>query len=252
MPRLVPFRLVAACALALILVLSTAALAVAKGTRAELRVVNAAGKSLAEETLRTGTTTVPTSPKATCLGKGTGGSGKGVKVKGPTALGLLAQGAKSNPGLRPLTVTDHFLAEFGLGLCGVGGFVGHGGASWYLKVDHKNPELGGELVKLKPGDEVLWALEPYPYPKELSLVAPFSAHPGEPFQVSVFSYDDKGKKRPAAGVVVTGASVPTDAAGHTTVTLTEGTTLTARRGKDIPSNGASVFMCYANGACPVG
>jgi hypothetical protein len=249
MPRLVPFRLGAACALALILVLSTAALAAAKGTRAELRVVNAAGKALAEKTLRTGTTTVPTSPKATCLGKGTGGSGRGVKVRGATALGLLAQGAKSNPALRPLAVTDHFLSEFGLGLCGVGGFVGHGGASWYLKVNHKNPELGGELVKLRPGDEVLWALAKFPYPNELSLVAPAEATPGVAFEVRVFSYSDKGRRRPAAGVSVNGALTTTNSEGRALVTLAGPSTLVATHGKDIPSNRVAVCV---GGACPSG
>lgn len=248
MPRLIPFRLAAVCALAFTLVLSTAALAVAK-VPVELRVVGGAGKVLTEEALKTGTTSVPTSPKATCFGKGTGGSGKAVKIKGATALGLLGQAAKSTAALKPLLLTDAF--DFGLGICGVGGYSATSKLSWYLKVNHKNPELGGEAVKLKAGDEVLWALEAYPYPKELALVAPFSAHPGEPFQVSVFSYDDKGKKKPAAGATVTGASGPTDAAGHATVTLSEGETLTATRGKDIPSNGSTVVMCDANGACPV-
>lgn len=247
MPRLIPFRLAAVCALAFILVLSIAAIAVAK-VPAELRVVGG-GKTIAEATLKTGTVSVPTSHKATCFGKGTAGSGKAATIKGATALGLLGQAAKSTGALKPLLLTDAF--DFGLGICGVGGFNATSKLSWYLKVNHKNPELGGDAVKLKAGDEVLWALEPYPYPNELSLLAPFSAHPGEPFQVSVFSYDDKGKKRPAAGVTVTGASGPTDASGHAMVTLSEGATLTASRGKDIPSNGSTVAMCDANGACPV-
>jgi hypothetical protein len=247
MPRLIPFRLAAVCALAFTLVLSTAALAVAK-VPAELRVVGG-GKTIAETTLKTGTVSVPTSHKATCFGKGTAGSGKATTIKGATALGLLGQAAKSTSALKPLLLTDAF--DFGLGICGVGGFKATSKLSWYLKVNHKNPELGGDAVKLKAGDEVLWALEPYPYPNELSLVAPFSAHPGEPFQVSVFSYDDKGKKKPAGGATVTGASGPTDAAGHATVTLSEGATLTASRGKDIPSNAGTVVMCDASGACPV-
>jgi hypothetical protein len=253
MPRLVPFRLAAACALALILSLSFAALAAGKtgGTPAQLRVVAKGGKQLAQKALRTHSLTVPTSRKATCLGKGTGGSGKGVQVKGATALGLLAQAARTTPALRPLTITDHFLSEFGLGLCGVGGYSAGGAFSWYLKVNHVNPNLGGDSVKLKAGDEVLWALAKYPYPKELSLVAPFSAQPGVPFQVTVFSYDDKGKKKPAAGATVTGAPIPTDAAGHTTVVLTEATELVARHGADIPSNVATVLTCDPSGACPV-
>jgi hypothetical protein len=247
MPRFVPFRPAAACALALIAVLAGAALASAKGVPAELRVVGSGGKVLAERSLRAGTTKVPTSPKATCLGKGTGGSGRPVTVKGPTALGLLARAAKTTSSLRPLLVTDHFIDEFGLGLCGVGGVSSHGALSWYLKVDHENPNVGGDSAKLKAGDEVLWALAKYPYPKELSLVAPEQATAGVPFAVQVFSYDDKGKKRPAAGVAVTGASAPTGADGSATVTLTAPTVLAANHGQDIPSNRVAVCV---GGVCP--
>ncbi len=245
MPRLIPFRLAAVCALAFTLVLSTAALAAAK-VPAELRVVGG-GKTIAEATLKTGTTSVPTSRKATCFGKGTGGSGRAVKIKGATALGLLGQAAKSTGALKPLLLTDSF--DFGLGICGVGGFKATSKLSWYLKVNHKNPELGGEMVKLKAGDEVLWALEPYPYPDELSLVAPGEASPGVPFGVRVFSFDEKGKRKPAAGVTVTDGAAPTDAAGRTTVTLTGAATLVATHGKDIPSNQAAVCV---SGACPAG
>ena len=113
MPRLIPFRLAAACALALVLVLSIAAVAAAKGPLADLRVVGSGGKVLAEETLGAGTTSIKTSPKATCFGTGTGGSGKSVTIKGATALGLLGQAAKSTAALRPLLITDTF--DFGLG-----------------------------------------------------------------------------------------------------------------------------------------
>ncbi len=246
MPRLIPFRLVAACALAFVLLVSTAT---AAKVPAQLRVVGGGAKVLTEQALKTGTTSVPTSRKATCFGKGTAGSGKSATIKGATALGLLGQAAKSTSALKPLLLTDAF--DFGLGICGVGGYKATSKLSWYLKVNHKNPELGGDAVKLQAGDEVLWALEAYPYPKELSLVTPFSAHPGQPFQVSVFSYDDKGKKRPAGGATVSGASGPTDAAGHAMVTLGEATALVARRGKDIPSNSGTVVMCDESGACPV-
>ena len=246
MPRLVSFRLAAACALALMLVLSTAAMAAAKAPRVDLRVVGSGGKQLTELNLGAKTTSIKTSPKATCLGKGTGGSGKSVKVSGPTALGVLGLASKLAPALQPLQLTDHFLSEFGLGLCGIGKSHATKKLSWYLKVNHKNPNKGGEQVKLKAGDEVLWALEPYPYPSELSLVAPHDAEAGKPFTVSVFSYDDKGKKTPAAGASVTGASAPTGADGTTTVTLSAPTVLTATSGKDIPSN--QIAVCIS-GAC---
>lgn len=246
MPRHTPFRLAAACALALLLVASTAAIAAAK-VPAELRVVGGGGKQLVEETLKTGTTSVPTSRKATCFGKGTAGSGKAATIKGATALGLLGQATKSAGSLQPLLLTDAF--DFGLGICGVGGYKATSKLSWYLKVNHKNPELGGDSVKLKAGDEVLWALEPYPYPSELSLVAPEEATAGAPFEVRVFSYSDKGKRKPAAGATVTGGQAPTDAAGRTTVILSDPTTLTATHGKDIPSN--QVPVRCVSGKCLV-
>jgi hypothetical protein len=249
MPRLIPFRLAAACALALMLLLSTAALASAK-VPANLRVVGSGGKILAEKALKTGTTSVPTSRKATCFGKDTAGSGKSVTIKGATALGLLGQAAKSTKDLKPLLLTDAF--DFGLGICGVGGSKATSKLSWYLKVNHKNPELGGDAVKLKAGDEVLWALEAYPYPDELSLVAPTDVTAGVPFEVRVFSFDDKGKRKPTRGVGVSAGEglVPrTDAEGRATVTLTAPTTLLATHGKDIPSN--QVAVCV-DGACPAG
>jgi hypothetical protein len=240
MPRLIPIRLVAACALALALFVSVTAVASAKKVEAELRVVAKGGRVLDEETLKTGPTKIPTSPKATCFGKGTGGSGRPVGTSGPTALGLLAGAATKTKALSPLLVTDSF--DFGLGICGVGGYSATTKLSWYLKVNHRNPEMAGELVKLKPGDEVLWALSGYPYPSELALEAPGEATPGLPFTVHVVGYDDRGKRKPVAGATVTGASGPTDSKGAATVTLAAPAMLRATHGKDIPSNGVDVCM----------
>jgi hypothetical protein len=236
-------RLAAVCALAL-----TAALAVGPGAagaaakvRANLRVLTTGGGILAEEALRTGTTRLPTSPKADCLGTGTGGSGKPAVVPGATALGLLGDAAKHNAALRPLLLTDHF--SFGLGICGIGGHAASGEASWYLKVNHRNPNKGGDSVKLKPGDDVLWYLSPtFPYPDELVLSGPRKAAAGRPFGVRVFAYDDKGKRTPAAGAKVTGAARPTGADGRTEVTLRRPALLVARDGEDIPSNRVAVCL----------
>ncbi len=255
MPRLIPFRLVAACALALVLSLSLAAGAVAKGVSAELRVVGKGGKVLAEETLQTGTTTIKTSPQANCFGAGTAGSGKSVTIKGATALGLLGQAAKTTSSLRPLLITDAF--DFGLGICGIGASKVSGKASWYLKVNHKGAMVSGDAVKLKPGDEVLWDLAPsYPYPNELSLVAPERVDAGVPFEVRVYSYDEKGKRKPVAGAKIAGAAGATGAVtgadGRATVTLAADVpqyeTLHATHGKDIPSPEEPVYLCV-NGAC---
>jgi hypothetical protein len=247
MPRLFSFRLVAACALAFILVLSTAALAAAKGPLADLRVIGSGGKVLAEDSIGATTASIKTSPQATCFGAGTGGSGKTVTIDGPTALGMLIQASKLTSTLKPLQLTDAF--SFGLGLCNVGSSKATKTLSWLLKVNHEAPEVSGDTVKVKAGDEVLWALAAFPYPDELALSAPAKATAGQPFGVRVYSYDDKGKKKPAAGVTVTGASAPTGADGRTTVTLTKPRRLIARHGKDIPSNQAAVCV---SGKCPKG
>jgi hypothetical protein len=248
MPRLISFRPVAACALALALSLTIAASALAKGVSADLRVVGKGGKVLTEQTLSTGTTKIKTSRKATCFGAGTGGSGGSVTIKGATALGLLGQASKSTASLQPLLITDAF--DFGLGICGVGKSVVSGKSSWYLKVNHKGATVGGEAVKLHPGDEVLWDLAPsYPYPNELALEAPESATAGVPFTVHVVSYDEKGKRKPVAGATVTGAGAPTASDGSTSVTLTAPSLLSATHGKEIPA--AAVAVCIA-GACPAG
>jgi hypothetical protein len=255
MPRFTPFRLGAVCALALVLSLSIAASAVAKGVTADLRVVVKGGKVLSEETLTTGTTAIKTSPQANCFGAGTAGSGKSVTVKGATALGLLATASKSTGSLRPLLITDAF--DFGLGICGVGTSKVSGKASWYLKVNHKGATVGGDAVKLKAGDEVLWSYATsFPYPNELALEAPERVETGVPFQVRVVSYDEKGKRKPVSGAQVSGSTTTavTAADGRATVTLAttvaDYATLGATHGKDIPAPAAPVFVCVPGSCAP--
>ncbi|HET7574527.1 MAG TPA: hypothetical protein VFJ99_05370 [Solirubrobacterales bacterium] len=220
---------------------SLTATAAAKGPIAEVRVVGTGGKVLAEDAFGMfGDVSIKTSSKATCFGPGTGGSGKSVSVKGATALGMLLRAAQFTAALKPVLISDHF--DFGLALCGIGKSTASSKASWYLKVNHKNPELGGEMVKLRAGDEVLWALAGFPYPAELALSAPDRVNAGEAFQVRVFSYDDKGKKKPVSGATVSGASGPTDSQGRAMVTLAKPATLIARHGKDIPSNSEAVCV----------
>ena len=246
MPRITPFRLAAVCALALTLTLAFAAGASAKGFKAELRVVGAGGKVLVEKPIATATTTVKTSPKAECFGKGSGGSGDPVTIKGNTAMGLLARASKSVAALSPLLISDSF--DFGLALCGIGLSVAKGKSSWYLKINHSSLEVGGDAAIIKPGDEVLWDLAPsFPYPDELVLEGPNKAQAGMPFTVRAFSYDEKGKSKPAKGVKVTGASEPTGADGRTTVTLTKPARLIARATGEIPS--ARLPVCLG-AKCP--
>lgn len=246
MPRTMKLRTAAACALVLCLGLAVTASAAA--TTATLRVVGKGNVVLAEQSVKTANVSVKTSPKATCLGAGTGGSGKKVALQGNTALGLLAKGAQTIKQLAPLTLTDHF--SFGLGLCGVGKSVAKGTASWFLKINHKGATVGGEKAKIKAGDEVLWDLAPtYPYPEELVLSAPRQASAGVPFAVRVYAYNEKGKRKPMKGATVTGATGPTDAQGKVMVTLTEPTLISAAIGDAIPS--AQEPVCLGS-ECPAG
>lgn len=250
MPRTMSLRFAAACALVVAMSLTIVGAAGAKGS-ADLRVVGKAGKILAEKSVALGPIAVKTSPKATCFGPGTGGSGDSVAVKADTALGLLGRGAKSTPKLRPLLVSDSF--DFGLALCGVGGNVAKGGTSWYLKVNHKAAMSSADTAKIKPGDEVLFALaasdpKTYAYPDELALVAPRRVSAGKAFTVTAYAYDEKGKRKPAAGVKVSGASGLTAANGRTTVTLGKPRYLTAAKGDLIPDRAA---VCVG-AKCPAG
>jgi hypothetical protein len=252
MPRLIPNRLVPACALALVLSLSIVAGATAKGFSAQLRVIGNGGRVLSEKTVATGTVSVKSSPRATCFGSGSGGSGKPVSIAGNTAMGLLAKASTSTGSLKPLLVSDHF--DFGLALCGIGGSIARNEASWYLKINHRSQSVGGDKAKIHPGDEVLWALEKtsapdFKYPNELALVAPGAAKAGKAFKVRVFSYDEKGKRTPVAGAEVSGAGAATGADGSTTVTLSKPRRIGASKSGEIPS--ARVAVCVG-GKCPAG
>lgn len=252
MPRITPFRLAAVCALALSMTFAFTALAAAKGPKADLRVVGAGGKVLAERTVTSANVSVKTSPKATCFGKGSGGSGDNVQLKANTAMGLLASGAKTIAALRPLLISDAF--DFGLALCGIGSSVANpnAGTSWYLKINHKALQVGGEVAKIEAGDDVLWALAKteapdYAYPDELALTAPNAVKAGKTFTVRVWAYDEKGRRTPQAGAKVTGADAPTGADGRTKVTLTKPAKLIARATGEIPSGREAVCV---GGKCP--
>jgi hypothetical protein len=250
MPRLISFRLAAACALAVLLTLAFVGSAAAKGFSAELRVVGAGGKVLAEKPVATATTAVTTSSKATCFGSGTGGSGDSVSIKGNTAMGLLAHASKSTGSLQPLLISDHF--DFGLALCGIGSSVAKGSSSWYLKINHKSLQVGGDQATIHAGDEVLWALAKseapdFTYPDELALTAPDTAKAGMPFTVRVLAYDEKGHSKPVAGAKVSGAAAPTGKDGRTEVTLSKPAKLIARKAGEIPSAREPVCL---GGKCP--
>jgi hypothetical protein len=234
------------------LLLLPAAASATKGV--DLRVVNTAGRTLAEQHQYTGTVRIKTDRHANCFGQGTGGSGNRVQVRGATALGAVRDGLEWDPALRPLSVTDAFLDDgFGLGVCGIGGFESQGSSFWYLKGDHVGSQVSGSQLKLRPREDVLWYLSSsFPPPPELRLRAPASARPNVPYQVTVYAYADDGTRRAAAGATVTGAGRPTGSAGHTMVTSPAAGTdaLRATRGRNIPSNRVEVCVNRDPSQCP--
>ena len=184
-----------------------------------------------------------TDPGADCFGDGTGGSGDRVDIPNNTALGLLADAMPDAPDLRPLSITDYF--SFGLGVCGIGGKVSSGEGFWYIKRDHVGAQVGGDQLKVRDGDDILWYLAPsYPVGDELVLHAPARAKPGNPVEVKVVAYDDKGKRGSAKGVEVGHGADPTDADGITEVTFPAGgiRKLQADDKGDIPSNVETVCV----------
>jgi hypothetical protein len=236
--------LVLACAAAMLITFPAVAGAKPKTVGADLRVVGPSGQSLAQLVQYAGSVKVKTDPDALCFGPDTGGSGARVKLAGPTALGLVEEASGTARDLRPLSVTDAF--DFGLGVCGIGGFQAQGAASWYLKHNHAGAQVGGDQLQVRKGDDVLWYLAPsFPYPPELALEASGRADPGAQVTVEVSQYGDDGTQTPAAGATVSGgnADVTTDAQGRATVAVGSGnTTLRATRGANIPSNEARVCV----------
>ena len=247
MPRSTSIRLLVVCALAIAMVLVAVPAALAKGFKVDLRVVGKGSQVLTEKQVTTATTSVKSSPKAECFGKGSGGSGKNVSIKGDTAMGVLARASLTTPSINPLSISDHF--DFGLALCGIGKSVANSKLSWYLKINHKSQSVGGDQAKVKAGQEVLWALAAFPYPNELVLQAPARVGRGMPFTVRAYSYDEKGKRKPASGVKIVGASGTTGSDGKATVALTGPRLLGATKSGEIPA--ARVAVCV-EGKCPAG
>jgi hypothetical protein len=247
-------RIAVLAALALVaLVIVVPVASAAASVPAEVRVVNAGGKTLAEHTQYTGGVRIKTDPGADCFGSGTGGSGDRVSVDGATALGLVADGGDFDRDLRPLSVSDAF--DFGIAVCGIGGFVAPSTGYWYLKRNHEATTTGGDQTPVRRGDQILWYLIrdfSAPEPKELSLRAPVAAELGKPFTVTVSAYNGKGVKRPAAGAKVPGAVGTTDSDGEVRVVAADRGTLELRatRAGDIPSNTGSVCVAANRDACP--
>ena len=132
-----------AAIIALLAIFGLTGTAGAKSYPVDVRVTTVTGKTLIDQRQYTSDLTVKTSPKASCFGTGTGGSGKSISIGGLTALGVVAQAAQGAPKLRPLLLTDHDFGFPGLGICGIGGPT-PAGNFWELKVDGKTSAISGD------------------------------------------------------------------------------------------------------------
>lgn len=149
------------------------------------------------------TATFRTSRSAAC-----GGTGDRKTVSGPTALGLLVHGADYNRRLRPVEVSDQF--DFGLFVCGIGGFRSGPSAYWLYKVNHRGPEVGADQYRIRPGDQVLFYYQDTEtgsnIGNELELrVGRTRLAKGRSTTVRAFEYDFEGRRAPAEGVRLVGA-----------------------------------------------
>ncbi len=252
MPRLIPVRLAVACALALVLSLSIAAGAAAKGFSADLRVVGSGGKILAEKTLEdrnhVGEDLAPGDllrarhRRQRRLGRAAGQHGaRAARPRRQVDPAAAAAAGQRQLRLRPGPLRDRRRHRQGR----------------HLLVPEGQPQGGDRSAptrpRSRPGDDVLFALaesdpKTFAYPDELWLSAPKTATAGKAFTVRAYTYDDKGKRKPASGVKVSGASGPTAADGRTTVTLGKPRYLRASKGDLIPDRAA---ICVA-GKCPRG
>jgi hypothetical protein len=222
---------------------------------ADIRVVGAHGATLAEFRQYTGTARVPTDPGAECFGEGTGGSGEPFTMDGMTAIGQLADAARNDETLRPLSITDYYLSSYGPGVCGIGGHEAPQGSNkyWDIRVDHVDSQIGAGQP-IERGDDVLWYFTPtFPPPPELALQSvPARTQPGDPFEVTVHEFGLSGNEVPAVGANVDHAALPTDAQGHTMVTLTDPGTesLEATETGTVPSNESDVCVRADLSRCP--
>jgi hypothetical protein len=91
---------------------------------------------------------------------------------------------------------------------------------WGIWVDNKYATTGACQIKLKAGDNVLFAVDgAKKHEHPLGIVAPRTAKAGTPFTLKVVSYSDAGKASPQAGVSVKGVTGKTDKQGKLTVTV---------------------------------
>lgn len=204
--------------------------------RVDVRAVTWEGRILLDRTVRTGTTTVPTSARADCFGGSPSNGSK--QIPGATALGALHDAQALRKPRRPLLLTNAF--DFGLGVCGIGNEVVGGEEWWELSHNHEPSMLGGEGTTLRRGDTVLWYMAKSfneASPDELFLKAPKKVRKNRKARVRVMAFDGKGRRRPIEGARLSnGDAKPTNARGYTRVRIRKKTRFVARARGLIVSN----------------
>lgn len=137
--------------------------AFAKQVRVPVRVVDGLGRQMVDAVVHSSSMRVRTSPQALCFGEGTGGDGgfAPTAVRGPNAMGVLADAAAELGVLRPLRVSDYY--SFGHTLCGIGGVEASGLAYWAVWIGGTFVETSADNARVKSGQTVVYQLtEEYP------------------------------------------------------------------------------------------
>ncbi len=135
----------------------------AKQVRVQVRVVDGLSRQMVDAVVHSSSMRVRTSPQALCFGEGTGGNGGFAQtaVRGPNAMGVLADAAAELGVLRPLRVSDYY--PFGHTLCGIGGVEASGLSYWAVWIGATFVETSADNARVKSGQTVIYQLtEQYP------------------------------------------------------------------------------------------
>jgi hypothetical protein len=166
-----------------------------------------------------------------------GTNGNANPSPGPTMTSALDDWSRS--GGLPWTGTWFDFGDFGIDSIGPDAMQLPNGPFWGYALNFVPSQVGGCQQRVNAQDEVLFAYDFFSKAHLLRLDGPPRAVTGQPFQVTA---TDGQNGQPLEGATVTGASAPTDAAGHAAVTLAGAGlgTLKAERPDSVRSNRVNV------------
>ena len=228
-----------AAAVLFALTLSLPAAATATPAEVALRVEGASQTALERSVTTDGhTVTTPSGGTHKCDGTNAGAN----STPGPTPTAALDDGARL-AGLSWDATWDDSFQDFLVS--SVAGETAPSGSFWSLFVNYKAAQAGGCQIIAKPGDEVLWALIPFPEPPDytpppaMRLDGPGEATTNEVVDVTVVDG--------ANGAPISGASVGntvTGADGHALLAFSEPGVyrLKAERAGAVRSNALSLCV----------